>query len=275
MKEIDLAHIEQLLITYATEAGLKIVSAIALWLVGRWLIQLAQKLIRAGLSQQKWDPTLLRYVHSIVSITLNVLLVVGILGYFGFQTTSFAALMATAGIAIGAAWAGLLANFAAGVFLIVLRPFKVGDVVTVSGVTGTVMEIGIFSSAINTSDHISTIIGNNKILGDNIQNFSSTEYRRVDLKCQLAVTTDPELAMQLLQEKVAVIPKVLAEPSLQVNILEFNLAGPVLAVRPYCKNVDYWDVYFEVNRIIAKTVSEAGFQAPSTPQNTAINTATK
>jgi small conductance mechanosensitive channel len=142
--------------------------------------------------------------------------------------------------------------------------------VTVSGVTGVVMEIGIFSSTINTSDNVSTIIGNNKILGDNIQNFSSTEYRRVDLKCQLAVATNPEEAMQLLQEKVAAIPKVLTEPSLQVNILEFNLAGPVLAVRPYCKNADYWEVYFEVNRIIAKTISDAGFQAPSAPSNTSI-----
>jgi small conductance mechanosensitive channel len=270
MKEIDLTHVQDLLVTFVAEASLKIVSAIVLWLIGRWLIQLVQKLIRAGLVQQKWDPTLLRYVHSIVSITLNVLLVIGILGYFGIQTTSFAALIATVGIAIGAAWAGLLANFAAGVFLIVLRPFKVGDIVTASGVTGVVMEIGIFSSTIHTADNISTIIGNNKILSDNIQNFSSTAYRRVDLKCQLAVTTDPEFAMQLLREKLSTIPKVLAEPKLEVNILEFNLAGPVLAVRPYCNNTDYWEVYFEVNRIIAKTILEAGFQAPSTAQNPSI-----
>ncbi|WP_096672427.1 mechanosensitive ion channel family protein [Polynucleobacter meluiroseus] len=256
-----------MLITIAAQAGLKILSALVLWLLGRWLINLVQRLIRAGLVQKKLDPTLLRYVHSIVSITLNILLVVGILGYFGMQTTSFAALFATAGIAIGAAWAGLLSNFAAGVFLIVLRPFKVGDVITAGGVTGIVKEIGIFSSIINTADHIVTTIGNNKILSDNIQNYSSSEFRRVDLKCQLSSDTDPEAAMQLLREKISAIPNVLNDPAIEVNILEFNLVGPVLAVRPYCLNAEYWAVYFEVNRIMAKVLTEAGFPTPVASHN--------
>ena len=267
MKDIDFSHIQDILIAAATDVGLKISSAIALWIIGRWLISLAQKLIRVALEKQKHDPTLLRYIHSIVSITLNVLLVIGILGYFGVQTTSFAALIATAGIAIGAAWAGLLSNFAAGVFLIMLRPFKVGDFITANGVTGTVKEIGIFSSTINTSDHVLTIIGNNKILSDNIQNFSSSEYRRVDLKCQISSAADPEAAMQLLRGKLAAIPNVLSDPPIEVNILEFNLVGPILAVRPYCNNADYWSVYFEVNRVMAKVLSEAGFPAPTPSQN--------
>ena len=267
MKEIDLSRIQEILITSAADLGLKVVSAIVLWLVGRWLIGLTQKLIKAGLTQQKLDPTLLRYVHSTVSVILNILLVIGILGYFGIQTSSFAALIATAGIAIGASWAGLLANFAAGVFLIVLRPFKVGDVITASGISGTVKEIGLFSTTIHTSDLVSTIIGNNKVLSDNIQNFSATEFRRVDLKCQLSNATDPELAMQLLREKLATIPDVLSSPPIEVNILEFNLVGPVLAVRPYCKNAKYWDVYFEVNRVMAKVLSEAGFATPMASQN--------
>lgn len=271
MKEIDLERIQEVLITAATEAGIKIFSAIAIWLIGRWLIQLVQKLIRVALEKQQFDPTLLRYVHSIVSITLNALLIIGILGHFGIQTTSFAALFATAGIAIGAAWAGLLSNFAAGVFLIMLRPFKVGDVITASGITGTVKEIGIFSSTVSTSDHVITIIGNNKILSDNIQNFSSSQYRRVDLKCQIANSADPEKAIALLKEKISALPKVLAEPPVEVNILEFNLVGPVLAVRPYCNNLDYWSVYFEVNRVMAKTLAEAGFPTPMASQNMIIN----
>lgn len=267
MKDIDLDRIQEILVTAATDIGLKILAAIALWVIGRWLIGVSQKLIRVALEKQQFDPTLLRYVHSIVSITLNVLLVIGILGYFGIQTTSFAALIATAGIAIGAAWAGLLSNFAAGVFLIVLRPFKVGDVITASGITGTVKEIGIFSSTINTSDHVVTIIGNNKILSDNIQNFSSSEYRRVDLKYQISSATNPEEAIRLLQVKLSEIPKVLSEPPIEINILEFNLVGPVLAVRPYCNNADYWSVYFEVNRVMAKAFVEAGYPAPMASQN--------
>jgi small conductance mechanosensitive channel len=271
MKDIDLDRIQEIIITAATDAGLKIVSAIAIWFIGRWLIQVAQRLIRVALEKQRFDPTLLRYVHSIVSITLNVLLIVGILGHFGIQTTSFAALFATAGIAIGAAWAGLLSNFAAGVFLIILRPFKVGDVITANGVTGTVMEIGIFSSTIRTADHVVTILGNNKILSESIQNYSSSEYRRVDLKCQISNSTDPEKAIELLKEKLSAIPNVLADPPIEVNILEFNLVGPVLAVRPYCHNADYWSVYFEVNRVMAKTLAEAGFPVPMSSQNMIVN----
>src|SRR5205814_8653486 len=131
------------------------------------------------------DATVLRYVGSAVSATLNIVLVVAILGYFGVETTTFAALLAAAGVAIGMAWSGLLANFAAGSFLIVLRPFKVGDFITAGGGTGTVKEIGLFTTTLNTPDNVLTIVGNNKIFSDNIQNFSANSYRRVDLKAQL------------------------------------------------------------------------------------------
>ncbi|MBL8528300.1 MAG: mechanosensitive ion channel, partial [Burkholderiales bacterium] len=120
--------------------GLKAVGAIAVWIVGRYLIGLAVRLVSAALTRQNVDPTLLRYIGNVVSVTLNVILVIAILGYFGVETTSFAALIAGAGIAIGAAWGGLLANFAAGAFLIVLRPFKVGDYVMAGGIEGTVKE---------------------------------------------------------------------------------------------------------------------------------------
>ncbi|AGG33964.1 MscS Mechanosensitive ion channel [beta proteobacterium CB] len=267
MKEIDLDRIQEILVTAATDIGLKILAAIAFWVIGRWLISLALSILRKGLEQQKLDPTILRYVGSVVSVTLNILLVIGILGYFGIQTTSFAALIATAGVAIGAAWAGLLSNFAAGVFIIVLRPFKVGDFITAGGITGTVKEIGLFSSTINTPDNIATMIGNNKILGDTIQNFSNTPYRRVELKCQLSGAADQVAAMQLLREKIAGIPNVLQDPSVEVNILEFNLVGPVLAVRPYCNNDHYWQVYFDTNRVMSESLAAAGFPAPMASQN--------
>lgn len=267
MKDIDFSHIQDILITAATDVGLKILAAITFWVVGRWLIGLVLSIIRTGLERQKLDPTILRYIGSVVSVTLNILLVIGILGYFGIQTTSFAALIATAGVAIGAAWAGLLSNFAAGVFVIVLRPFKVGDYITAAGVTGTVKEIGLFSSTINTADNIATMVGNTKILGDTIQNFSHTAYRRVDLKCQLSSAADQVAAMQLLREKIADIPNVLQDPVVEVNILEFNLVGPVLAVRPFCNNAHYWQVYFESNRVMSEALKAAGFPAPVSTQN--------
>jgi small conductance mechanosensitive channel len=207
-------------------------------------------MVRSGLERQQIDPTVVRYANSVINVTLNILLVVGILGYFGIQTTTFAALFATAGIAIGAAWAGLLSNFAAGVFLIVLRPFKVGDFVVAGGVNGTVKEIGLFSSVIITSDHVSTMVGNSKVLADTIQNFSNTAYRRVDLKCQLPNTANHEAAIALLKQRISAIPNVLAAPPVEVNILEASAAGPVLAVRPYCSNAHYWQVYFDTNAVL-------------------------
>jgi len=267
MKEIDLGHIQDLLINAATDVGLKILAAIAIWIIGRWLIGITLRLIKLGLQRQHIDATILRYAHSVVSVTLNILLVIGILGNFGIQTTSFAALIATAGVAIGAAWAGLLSNFAAGIFIIVLRPFKVGDTITAVGITGTVKEIGLFSSTLYTSDNIATIIGNTKILGDNIQNYTNTPYRRVDMKYQISNVADPITAMALLREKVSEIENVLDQPAVEVNILEFNLVGPVLAVRPYCKNENYWQVYFDTNRVMSESLNAAGFPAPVASQH--------
>src|SRR5690348_5567374 len=161
-----------------TVFGLKILGALLAWIVGRYLIGLAVRLISAALSRQHVDPTLLRYVGNIVSVALNIVLVVAILGYFGVETTSFAALVAAMGIAIGAAWAGLLANFAAGSFLIVLRPFKVGDYVKAGGLEGTVKEIGLFATTILTADNVMSFVGNGKIFSDTIQNYSLNPYRR-------------------------------------------------------------------------------------------------
>jgi len=267
MKEIDLGHIQDVLINAATDVGLKILAAIAIWIIGRWLIGITLRVIKLGLQRQHIDATILRYAHSVVSVTLNILLVIGILGNFGIQTTSFAALIATAGVAIGAAWAGLLSNFAAGIFIIVLRPFKVGDTITAVGITGTVKEIGLFSSTLYTSDNIATIIGNTKILGDNIQNYTNTPYRRVDMKYQISSAADPITAMALLREKVSEIENVLDQPAVEVNILEFNLVGPVLAVRPYCKNENYWQVYFDTNRVMSESLNAAGFPAPVASQH--------
>ncbi len=270
MNEQSLAHYKDLIATAATDVGLKVLAAVAFWVIGRWLIGLAVGMVRAALARQKVDATVLRYVGSILTVTLNVLLVIGILGYFGIETTTFAALIAAAGIAIGAAWAGLLANFAAGAFLIVLRPFKVGDFIAAGGVTGTVTEIGLFATTINTPDNVATVVGNNKIFADNIQNFSHNAYRRVDLLCQLSGAADHRSAMQLLRDKVAAVPNVLAQPAVEVEILEFNLVGPVLAVRPYCSNTHYWQVYFDTNRVIRESLAEAGFPAPMPAQSVLV-----
>ncbi len=244
---------------------LQVAAAIALWVVGTWLINLAVRLLNTALEQQKVEPTILRYIGSFVTVVLKIALVVAILGYFGVETTTFAALIAGVGVAIGAAWGGLLSNFAAGAFLVVLRPFKVGDFVTAGGVTGTVKEIGLFATAINTPDNVLTLVGNNRILSDSVQNFSANAFRRVDLKAQLAMSADHAQAIALLKARLPSIANVLATPAPDVEILDFTASGPLLAVRPYCHTDHYWQVYFDTNRAIRDVLGEAGFPVPETP----------
>lgn len=216
----------------------------------------------AAFNRQHFDKTLINYINSAISVGLNIILMIALLGYFGIETSSFAALIAAMGIAIGAAWAGLLANFAAGLFLIVLRPFKVGDMVSVAEVTGKVQEIGLFASVINTSDNILTLVGNNKIFSDNIQNFTNNPYRRVERTAQLAHGVDANDAIARLKAGLRQIPNVIAEPAPQVEILDFNASGTLLAVRSFCHNDHYWQVYFDTNQLIAKEFASAGYPVP-------------
>jgi small conductance mechanosensitive channel len=242
--------------------GIKVLEALALWIVGRWLIGFSIKLIGRAMAKQKIDPTLIRYVNNTVAAILNIVLVVAILGFFGVETTSFAALLAAAGVAIGMAWSGLLGNFAAGVFIIILQPFKVGDFVVAGGVMGTVEEVGLFVTSINTLDNVRNIVGNGKILGDVIQNFTTNAFRRVDLQAQLSHSVDPHQAIAILKAGLAKIPNVMKDPAPSVEILTFTLAGPVLAVRPFCNNKDYWQVYFDTNALIKDAFGQAGFAVP-------------
>ncbi len=262
----NMGQYQQLAATYITELGTKLIAVILFWIVGRWLIGLVGRMLNRVLERQKVDATLMRYIGNFVAVTLNIILVVAILGYCGIQTTTFAALVAGIGIAIGAAWGGLLSNLAAGIFLVVLHPFKVGDFVTAAGVTGTIKEIGLFVTTINTPDNIMSMVGNAKIFSDTIQNYTANEFRRVELKCQLAGSADHVAAMQLLREKLATLPNVLAQPAVEVEILEFTLVGPVLAVRPFCHNDHYWQVYFDGNRTIRESLAAAGFPSPMPAQ---------
>ncbi len=268
-----LQEYQDLVIAQASTLGMKVLAAIAFWIVGRWLIGFIGRLLQQVLERQKVDPTLMRYIGNVLAVALNIVLVVAILGYFGIETTSFAALVAGVGIAIGAAWGGLLSNLAAGAFLIVLKPFKVGDFVSAAGITGTVKEVGLFATAVNTPDNVLTIVGNAKIFGDTIQNYSTNPYRRVDLLCQLAGSADHVAAMELLRARLAQIPNVVQSPPPDVEILEFNLVGPVLAVRPYCHTDHYWQVYFDGNRTIRESLAQAGFPAPMPAQLVMMNQA--
>jgi small conductance mechanosensitive channel len=263
---VDVQSFKQFLSTTASELGIKILAALAFWFIGRWLIHRVVNVMRAAMNRNNVDPTLIKYLGSIVAIALNITLVLGILGYFGIQTTSFAALLAGAGVAIGAAWSGMLGNFAAGAFMLILRPFKVGDFVSVGGVTGTVHELGLFGTTLVTPDNVMTVVGNGKIFADTIQNFSALPVRRVERTAQLAGGVDALDAIARFRAAVAKIANVATDPAPEVNLLEMNLVGPVISVRPYTHTDNYWQVYFDTNEMIVRVCREAGWPAPTPSQ---------
>lgn len=260
---MNIESIKTFLGTTAIDIALKVLAALAFWIVGRWLIGRVIALMQAAMNRNHVDPTLTKYLGSIIAIALNIALVLGILGYFGIETTSFAALLAGAGVAIGAAWSGLLGNFAAGAFMLILRPFKVGDFVSIGGVVGTVHELGLFGTTIVTPDNVMTLIGNGKIFGDTIQNFSVLPVRRVERIAQLAHGVDPLDAIARLKAAVALIPNVSKDTPPEINLLDMKLEGPQISVRPYTHTDHYWQVYFDTNEAIVKVCQEAGWPVPS------------
>ena len=232
---MDMQTIQTFVTTTLADLALKVLAAIAFWVVGRWLIGKVVALMQAALGRN--------------------------------QATSFAAMLAGAGVAIGAAWSGMLGNFAAGAFMLVLRPFKLGDFVQVGGITGTVHELGLFGTTLVTPDNVLTLIGNGKVFGDTIMNYSARPTRRVERVAQLAGGVEPAQAIERLRAAVARIPNVVAEPAPDVAVLDMNLVGPVIAVRPHCHTDDYWQVYFDTNATILRVAQEAGWPAPTPTQN--------
>ena len=259
-------EIWQFISTQGAEFGIKLLTAIAAWVVGRWLISLAVRLMGKVFERgNKIDATLSQYLQSIASVLMNIVLILAILDIFGVKTTSFAALLAGAGLAIGAAWSGMLGNFAAGVFMQVLRPYKVGDFISAGGVVGTVKELGLFATTVITPDNVVTVVGNGKVFGDNIQNYSALPVRRVDCVAKVANSVNPLDAIARLQPVIAAIPNVATDPAPVIEILEFTPEGPKLCVRPFTHTDHYWQVYFDTHKAIVETFGAAGYPVPETP----------
>jgi small conductance mechanosensitive channel len=260
---LNLATAQEFVMTRGLDFGLNLLAAVALWLIGRWAIRIAASLLgRVVRRSGKVDPTLANYLTSVVSVLLTVLLILAILQIFGVQTTSFAALLAGLGLAVGTAWGGLLAHFAAGVFMQVLRPFKVGDTISAAGITGTVKELGLFGTTIVSADNVVTLVGNNKIFSDNISNYSATPYRRVDLTVKLAAGVDALGAIERLKTAVQRIPNVLPDPAPDIGVLQFAPDGPILFVRPFAAPEHYWQVSCDTNRVILDAFSVAQQPTP-------------
>jgi small conductance mechanosensitive channel len=251
-------ELDTLVSSYLLPFGWRLLGAAAVWIVGLAIVKVVRTGSRRLMQARRFDATLAVYLDTSLGLLLKLLLLIAVFSVLGVETTSFAALLAAAGIAIGAAWSGLLANFAAGLFLLFLRPFKVGDSVDAGGVSGTVHDIGLFTTAFDSTDNVRVSVGNSRIFAESIRNYSTNPYRLAQRAVPLPAGIDPIGMMTHISERLGAIAHVLKQPPPEVVVLEFAATGAVLAVRTFCDNRDFGQVSTDVNRLIAEVMADPG-----------------
>ncbi len=252
------AKIWELLTIY----GLKVVAAIAVLIVGRWVAKGLTGFTEKIMNKRQVDPTIVSFVANMTYIGLLVFVVLAALGQLGIQTTSFIAVIGAAGLAIGLALQGSLSNFAAGFLMIIFRPFKVGDFIEGAGVAGTVEKIQIFTTQLKTPDNKTIIIPNAKLSGDNIINFSAKGTRRVDMVFGIGYGDDIDKARKIIIDIIEKDVRVLKDPPPKIAVLALGDSSVDFAVRPWVKVPDYWDLWFDVTETIKKRFDAEGVSIP-------------
>ena len=242
--------------------GLRVIAALAIFIIGRWIAKLVRRGVRRMMEKAEVDPILIGFVGSITYIALLAFVIVAALGQLGIQTTSFIAILATAGLAIGLALQGSLANFAAGFLMIIFRPFKVGDFIEGAGVAGVVESIQIITTTLKTGDNKIIIIPNAKLSGDNITNYSAQETRRVDMTVGVAYDADLSKVKDVLNDIISKEERILSDPAPLVAVAELADSSVNFVVRVWTKTADYWGVKFAVTETIKQRFDTEGIGIP-------------
>lgn len=262
MGNLDLQALLTQLSSVVTAYGLKVVGALLVLIIGRAIARWAGRATRRGLEHAKIDPTLIPFISGLVYTLAMVFVVVAVLGLFGIPTASFIAVLGAAGLAVGLAMQGTLSNFAAGVMLLIFRPFRVGDLVEVAGTLGVVKEIGIFATHLNTPANVRVIISNGTVYGQKISNYTANDRRRVDLTVGVSYGDDLELAKKTILGVVTGHEHVLEDPAPQVEVVEMGDSSVNFVVRPWCATEHYWRVYFDVTQACKEKLEAAGCSIP-------------
>jgi small conductance mechanosensitive channel len=242
--------------------GLRFISAIIILVVGRWAAKGVSNLVRGLMRTANIDPTIGSFVGHLVNVTLIAFVVLAALSQVGIQTTSFIAILGAAGLAVGLALQGSLANFAAGFLMIIFKPFGVGDYIEGAGVAGTVTDIQIFTTTLRTPDNKCVIIPNAKLTGDNIINWTANGTRRVDMVFGIGYGDDIDQARRIMQEVLDQDKRILADPPPLIAVHSLGDSSVNFVVRPWAKVSDYWGVYFEATEKIKKAFDANGIQIP-------------
>ena len=251
-----------LLQNYATEFGIKIIAALAVFLIGKWVAKKLKKAAEKIMTKGNVDITLIKFASNLTYTVLLIVVILAALGQLGVQTTSFLAILGAAGLAVGLALQGSLSNFASGVLIIFFRPFKVGDFVELAGKTGTVSQIQIFTTELKTPDNKVIIIPNSQITSSVITNFSAEDTRRVDLKFGIGYGDDLLKAKKILNDLVNSDSRILKEPAPFVAVSELADSSVNFVVRVWVNAPDYWAVFFDMNEKVKLTFDKEGISIP-------------
>jgi len=245
-----------------TTYGVKIFLAIAVFIIGKWLARSLANLLAKGMSAKRVDPTVTGFTSNIAYYALFTMVVIAALGQLGIQTASFVAIIGAAGLAVGFALQGSLANFASGVLLILFRPFKIGDFVEAGGTAGSVNNISIFSTVLKTPDNKTIIVANSSVMGGNIVNYSTEPERRVDLTVGVSYNANLDTVRSELESIVVAEKRILAERGITIAVSELADSSVNFVFRVWAKTEDYWGVYFDLNEQIKRRFDTAGIEIP-------------
>jgi small conductance mechanosensitive channel len=245
-----------------TVYGLKVIAGIAVFVVGRWIAKGLTRTVERLMGKSKVDPTLIKFTGNMTYIALLTFVILAALGQLGIQTTSFIAVLGAAGLAVGLALQGSLANFAAGFLMILFRPFKVGDFIEGGGVAGTVEEIQVFTTQVVTPDNKTVIIPNAKLTSDNIVNWTVKGTRRVDMVFGIGYGDDIDNAKKVIEGVLAADTRILKEPGTTIALSELGDSSVNFVVRPWVKSGDYWNVYFDTTEKVKKAFDANNIEIP-------------
>ncbi|MCO4821164.1 MAG: mechanosensitive ion channel [Flavobacteriaceae bacterium] len=259
---MDLEKWTTIAIDLGTKYGLKIIGAIVIWIIGSWIIKKIMMATKKVMIKSKYDESLQKFLMNLMNWGLKILLIITLLGTLGVPTTSFAAIIAAAGLAIGLALQGSLGNFAGGVLLMIFKPIKIGDLIEAQGEIGVVKEIEIFTTKLTGLSNKEIIIPNGSLSNGNIVNYSTEGTRRVDLTFGVGYDSDIKKTKEVLMQVLTSHPQVLQDPAPTVNVSELADSSINFAVRPWCNVADYWDVYFGITEQTKEALDAAGIEIP-------------
>ena len=253
--------------------GLKVLAALVIIVIGRFAAGGIRSLVRRLLQRSRVDEILVSFTGSVIYVAIIAFVIIAALGQLGVQTASFIAVIGAAGLAVGLALQGSLANFAAGVLMIIFKPFKVGDFIEGGGVLGVVEAIGIFTTELKSPDNKKIIVPNAKMTGDNIVNYSAKDLRRVDIVAGVSYADDIDKVKSILRDILSNDDRVLKDPAPMICVLELADSSVNLAVRPWVKTADYWDVFFATQESIKKRFDAEGITIPFPQQDVHLHKA--